>query len=136
MPIQRVATVRHSPENQPLLEAYIDNFQVEDFNLKIKMEFSEERLTKVIARFSPVQFENLYRVCVLAYGKPEDHSKTIDAADGSTLIHTTYIWDFPGAKIVLLRSSINTDFATFSLLAHHSHPAQPKPKGHTEEPAT
>lgn len=116
-PIQRVDFETTNEPGQPLLVGYVDNLQVEEFDLRFKLHFNNERLFKVIARLPLAQFEALQQSLLIAYGKPEDRSRTFEAYDGSIRRNTAYCWDFPGAQIFLLQASINTEFATASLLA-------------------
>jgi len=122
-PIQRVAMTRLQPDGPEILQGFVDNTQVDDLELRFQLSFAEGRLYKVVARISPLQFDTLHQHFLAAYGKAADLSRELQGFDGSTRRQTTFRWDFPGARIFLLQSSANAEYATASLLGRaHSPP--------------
>jgi len=95
---------------------YIDSFYIEDIEYRFRIEFVDEKVVKILCRFSPAHIESVMDSLIDELGQGQDKTKIIsNISGGEKLIYNTQ-WNFPNAKINLIGFDMNTDFATVSLV--------------------
>lgn len=97
--------------------ALIDHVYVDDIEMNLLLWFKNDRLSKVIARFSPERTEEVAQLFHQALGAGEDKTRTLLDARGQEIRQTIYLWDYPTARIHLVKTSVNDNYATVALVA-------------------
>lgn len=100
-----------------LFDAFTDSVYLDDVALDIRISFKNERVYKVVARFSRSALESLSNRFQDALGEAEDKSKTLETYDGKVVRQTAFFWEFPNAKMYLVSASYASDYATLALIA-------------------
>lgn len=96
-------------------DATAKNIYVHDIEMDLWLRFKNERLFKVIARFTPDKTDELIGIFNQALGPGEDRSRSLPVHEGGEMRQTIYYWDYPGAKLHLVKVSSNHDYATVGL---------------------
>jgi len=95
----------------------IDHLWIDDVEIRLKVWFVDDRIYKVVGRFSPALMEDLVTRLRPVLGKGDDESMLLQPPDGGQISNRVQKWRFPGMWVVLVGSSVNTRFATLSLVA-------------------
>ena len=104
-----------STENASTFYALIDQAYVDGAATSLQVSFKNEKAHKIVARMSPDFFKNVRRNIEQEMGAGEDISKVFRNYNNEEIHQEIYLWDFPNAKIHLLKVSSNTRFITISL---------------------
>ncbi|WP_432821750.1 hypothetical protein [Trichloromonas sp.] len=94
----------------------INSAYIEDVEFSTSVYFHDDRVFKIIGRFDPQHFDEVTQSLVKAIGAGENLSKTFNALNGTRIAQQLYQWHYPGARIYLISSSNNVEFATLSMM--------------------
>ncbi len=97
--------------------ALIDHVYVDDIEMNLLLWFKNDRLAKIIARFSPDRTKEVATLFHQALGAGEDKTRTLLDAQGQEIRQTVYLWDYPAARVHLVKNSDNKAYATAALVA-------------------
>ena len=103
--------------HEDYFDVVVENVYVDGIEMNLWMRFKNERLYKIIARFNPEMTDSLAGTFNRALGQGEDKSKSYQDRDGSIIQQTVYFWDYPTAKLYLVKNTDNMDYATVGLTA-------------------
>ncbi|PNU21416.1 hypothetical protein C2E25_02345 [Geothermobacter hydrogeniphilus] len=95
----------------------IDDLWIDDVEIRLQVWFVDDRIYKVVGKFSPALVEDLVSRLRSVLGKGDDESILLQPPDGGQISNRVQKWRFPGMWVVLIGSSVNTRFATLSLVA-------------------
>jgi hypothetical protein len=98
-------------------DAYAEQVYVEGIEMKLWVRFKNERLFKIIARFDPERSDDLAHIFNLTLGPNEDKSRSYRDREKNEIYQTVYFWNYPTAKLYLIRNSDNKKYATVGLTA-------------------
>lgn len=98
------------------LSGYVDGLSIDDVSMNIEVTFSDERVTKVLARFQTSQLEEMIARFQSTFGETKNDSRTISMPNGEERHQTIYRWRFPAAEVLLVGVASNADYATACLL--------------------
>jgi len=115
-PFFRLEHYRPHLTQKMITAGYVDSFYIEDIEYRFKIEFVDEKVVKILCRFSPAHIESVMESLIDELGQGQDKTKIIsNISGGEQLIYNTQ-WNFPNAKINLIGFYMNTDFSTVSLV--------------------
>jgi hypothetical protein len=106
----------------------VDQVYIEELPMSLQLFFAEEVLQKIVGRFRPHDMDLLLPAFQKAFGSGKDRSREITRIDGSLIKHASYIWDFPGARIILFVTSAQTEYGTASLFRFNVPPSATEEK--------
>jgi len=104
----------------------IDHLWVDGVDVRVQTCFFQDRIHKVVGKFSPSLVEDLVARLQPLLGKGENRSMLLQTPDGGQVSNRIQKWRYPGMLVVLVGSSRNTEFATLSMVA------RPSPAGMAE----
>ncbi len=90
---------------------------VDGIEMNLWLRFKHDRLCKIIARFMPDKTEKMIKVFKQTLGPGEDQSRNFPDHEGDVIHQTVYFWEYPTAKLYLVRNSDNLNYATIGLTA-------------------
>ena len=93
-------------------DAILENVFVDGIEMTLWMRFKHERLYKIVAQYDPEMTEDLVTRFVEALGPGEDKSKSYLTRDGNSVQQTVLFWDYPTAKLFVVKRSDNDQYAT------------------------
>jgi hypothetical protein len=99
------------------IHASAEQVYVDGIEMNLWLRFKNERLHKIIARFMPDKTEELIRVFKQTLGPGDDQSRNFPDHEGDIIHQTVNFWEFPTAKLYLIRNSDNAEYATIGLTA-------------------
>ena len=115
-PFQYIRDNQENSDDVPVMDAYIDQVYIDDIETNLWLSFRSGEISKIIVRFSPDALEDMSRRFKQALGKGENRSKMFTDRNGAEIQQTICQWDFPHAKLHLVKISSNTEYATISLV--------------------
>jgi hypothetical protein len=104
--------------------ALVDGIQVGNVEVQAQLSFINDKLVKVVARFSPTRLEEMSRRFQAAFGAGEDRTRNATGSGGLTTRRTAFAWIFPDAQIHLIDADSDGEFATVSLMARNDAPGE------------
>lgn len=122
-----------SADRSRLEQAYygmVDKVYIEELPISLQIFFAEEQLQKIVGRFRPEDIDLLLPIFQKAFGPGENRSKEVTRANGVLVKHTSYRWNFPGARIILFVTTAHDEFGTASLFRY----SEPIPEETEEKP--
>lgn len=93
----------------------IENLHLAGIDLTLLVYFLEDRVHKVLGRFPPQELERMLALFRAAFGPGEDRSRILERIDGSQAALDSYLWQFPGVSLNLVRAVGNNRYATASM---------------------
>lgn len=109
------------PQQEFADEIYFDAFAehvfIDDIELNLWVRFKDKQIYKIIARFPPERLQEMRQRLYNTLGDGVNKTKVIISPDGNKVRQAVYYWDFPSAKLHLVRVSSNTEYATVGLVA-------------------
>ena len=114
-PIDYVKRAIREREDSSTFYALADHAYVDGAAVDLLVSFKNEKTYKIIARISPVLFENVAWNIQQSLGAGQNKSKNFKNSRNENIHETVYLWEFPNARIHLVKVSSNTEFMTISL---------------------
>ena len=87
--------------------------------MNLWLRFKDEKLYKIIARFSPDSIPDMVQRFQEALGAGENKSRVITNHEGKETRQTIYSWNYPHSVMHLVGISSVSEFATVSLITKH-----------------
>ncbi|ORJ59866.1 hypothetical protein [Geothermobacter hydrogeniphilus] len=115
--VRPFARIEDNPQRPGEFCGIIDHLWVDDIEVGLQVCFVDDRIYKVVGKFSPALVEDLVSRLRPVLGKGADESVLLQPPNGGQISNRVQKWRFPGMWVVLIGSSVNTRFATLSLVA-------------------
>jgi len=115
-PFHYVGDIQSPRMGEPYYTATVDHIYVDEVEMALSLDFTDEKVQKIICKFHPSAVEEMVRRFHIVLGPGENKSKVITNKRGSESRQAVYRWDFPNAKMILFGSSTNSKFALVSLV--------------------
>jgi hypothetical protein len=114
-PFDRMETYQAYQEGPLITAGLVDQVYLDSLEFNFRVEFIDEKIFKIIGRFSPAEITSLRETLFKTIGEGESKSKLTISNAGVEyqIIHDQ--WEFPEARLDLIGSELNTDFATLAL---------------------
>jgi hypothetical protein len=114
-PFDRLETYQANFEGILITAGSVDQVYIDGIEFRFKVEFIDEKIFKIIGRFSPAAILPLREALCKAIGEGESESKMTTSNAGVEFLIVHDHWAFPEASLDLIGSELNTDFATLAL---------------------
>jgi len=115
--VRPFARIEDNPQRPGEYCGIIDDLWIDDVEIRLQVWFVDDRVYKVVGKFSPALVEELVSRLRPVLGKGDDESILLQPPTGGQISNRVQKWRFPGMWVVLVGSSVNTRFATLSLVA-------------------
>jgi len=110
-----------SPEassgHNSIVIASTDPVYMDDVELDVLITFINDAISKVIAKVSPSDMEDVTQLFQQELGRAEDKSRTVKNFQGEEVRQKIYSWTFPDANMFLIETSSQGRYATLALTA-------------------
>jgi hypothetical protein len=118
-PFDRLETYPADHASPMVTAGLIDQVYIDGIAFRFRVEFIDEKVAKIIGRFSPAAIPSLRQALFKAIGEGESKSKlsTSNAGVEFQIVHDH--WEFPEARLDLIGSELNTDFATLAMISEN-----------------
>jgi len=100
-----------------IVVASTDPVYIDAVELDVQVTFKNDAISKVFARFSPLEMEKMTQLFLQVLGRVEDKSRTIKTFQDEEVRQIIYSWEFPDAKMFLVATSSQGRYATIALTA-------------------
>lgn len=97
--------------------ASTDPVYLDAVELDVRITFINDVLSKVIAKFSPSDMEDVTQLFQQVLGRAEDKSRTVKNYHGEEVRQNIFTWVFPDANMFLIGTSSQGRYATLALIA-------------------
>jgi hypothetical protein len=118
-------TSYHPAENQMI--GIINSAYIEDVEFQTAVHFQDGIAFKIIGRFDPKCQEPVLASLKKAFGEGEENTRRFTSITGTEIKQTICKWSYPGANIVMIGLSNNTEFATLSMVSSTLSEPDPEP---------